>query len=130
MKTAMRLFNETPFQVKGHSGMLEPGQPFLTIVVKGTFALKDGAAAEALPPDEQPKLGPAVAFLDNDGNSLKTDNDMVPFKQRADCIFVGARGVRGLKRLLLGSVSSAVAMNAHCSVEIVHGDVPKAETPV
>ncbi|MBL9031851.1 MAG: universal stress protein [Phycisphaerae bacterium] len=38
----------------------------------------------------------------------------------ADCIFVGARGVRGLERLLLGSVSSAVAMSAPCSVEIVH----------
>jgi nucleotide-binding universal stress UspA family protein len=38
----------------------------------------------------------------------------------ADCVFVGARGVRGLERFLLGSVSAAVAMNAHCSVEIVH----------
>lgn len=38
----------------------------------------------------------------------------------ADCIFVGAKGVRGLERFLLGSVSTAVAMNAHCSVEIVH----------
>jgi nucleotide-binding universal stress UspA family protein len=38
----------------------------------------------------------------------------------ADCIFVGARGVRGIERLVLGSVSTAVAMNARCSVEIVH----------
>lgn len=38
----------------------------------------------------------------------------------ADCIFVGARGVRGFDRLLLGSVSSGVAMEAPCSVEIVH----------
>lgn len=38
----------------------------------------------------------------------------------ADCIFVGARGVRGVDRFLLGSVSAAVAMKAHCSVEIVH----------
>ena len=38
----------------------------------------------------------------------------------ADCIFLGARGVRGVERFLLGSVSTAVAMNAHCSVEIVH----------
>ena len=37
----------------------------------------------------------------------------------ADCIFVGARGTRGLERLLLGSVSSAVAARAHCSVEVV-----------
>jgi nucleotide-binding universal stress UspA family protein len=37
----------------------------------------------------------------------------------ADCIFVGARGTRGMDRLLLGSVSSAVAARAHCSVEVV-----------
>ena len=37
----------------------------------------------------------------------------------ADCIFVGARGTRGIDRLLLGSVSSAVAARADCSVEVV-----------
>jgi nucleotide-binding universal stress UspA family protein len=37
----------------------------------------------------------------------------------ADCIFVGAKGMRGVERLLLGSVSSAVSARAHCSVEIV-----------
>ena len=37
----------------------------------------------------------------------------------ADCIFLGARGTRGIDRLLLGSVSSAVAARAHCSVEVV-----------
>ena len=37
----------------------------------------------------------------------------------ADCIFVGAKGTRGIERLLLGSVSSAVSSRAHCSVEIV-----------
>jgi nucleotide-binding universal stress UspA family protein len=37
----------------------------------------------------------------------------------ADCIFVGARGIRGVDRLLLGSVSSAVSARAHCSVEVV-----------
>lgn len=44
----------------------------------------------------------------------------------ADCIFVGARGVRGLERFLLGSVSATVAMNAHCSVEIVQHRSPQA----
>ncbi|HYV11679.1 MAG TPA: universal stress protein [Pyrinomonadaceae bacterium] len=37
----------------------------------------------------------------------------------ADCIFVGARGTRGIDRLLLGSVSSALSARAHCSVEVV-----------
>jgi nucleotide-binding universal stress UspA family protein len=37
----------------------------------------------------------------------------------ADCIFVGAKGSRGIDRLLLGSVSSAVSARAHCSVEVV-----------
>jgi nucleotide-binding universal stress UspA family protein len=37
----------------------------------------------------------------------------------ADCLFVGARGLSRLERLLLGSVSTAVVTRAHCSVEIV-----------
>ncbi len=41
-------------------------------------------------------------------------------KWGADCIFVGPRGFSGaLDRLRLGSVSTAVATNAHCSVEVV-----------
>ena len=38
----------------------------------------------------------------------------------ADCLFVGARGLRRIERFLLGSVSTAVAARAHCSVEVVH----------
>ena len=37
----------------------------------------------------------------------------------ADCIFLGAKGTRGIERLMLGSVSSAVAARALCSVEVV-----------
>lgn len=37
----------------------------------------------------------------------------------ADCIFLGPKGSRGINRLLLGSVSSAVASRATSSVEIV-----------
>jgi nucleotide-binding universal stress UspA family protein len=37
----------------------------------------------------------------------------------ADSIFVGARGLNRLERLFLGSVSTAVASNARCSVEVV-----------
>ncbi|HSE99129.1 MAG TPA: universal stress protein, partial [Blastocatellia bacterium] len=40
-------------------------------------------------------------------------------KWGADTVFVGARGLRRIKRFLLGSVSAAVAARAHCSVEVV-----------
>ena len=43
----------------------------------------------------------------------------------ADSIFVGARGHGFLERFLLGSVSSALAARAHCSVEVVRTDQPK-----
>jgi nucleotide-binding universal stress UspA family protein len=38
---------------------------------------------------------------------------------QADCIFVGARGLRRIARFLLGSVSAGVAAQANCSVEVV-----------
>jgi len=38
---------------------------------------------------------------------------------QADSIFLGATGLRGLQRLLLGSVSSSVATAASCTVEVV-----------
>jgi nucleotide-binding universal stress UspA family protein len=37
---------------------------------------------------------------------------------KADCIFVGARGLTHLKRFFMGGVSTAVAARAHCSVEV------------
>ena len=46
----------------------------------------------------------------------------------ANCIFLGPKGTRGVDRLLLGSVSSAVAARAHCSVEVVRtGESKKNE---
>jgi nucleotide-binding universal stress UspA family protein len=46
----------------------------------------------------------------------------------ADCIFVGARGLRAIERFPLGGVSAAVAARAHCSVEVVRGGgSPKAK---
>ncbi len=43
----------------------------------------------------------------------------------ADCLVVGARGVTDLERLMLGSVSMAVAMRSPCTVEVIR-PVPRA----
>lgn len=49
-------------------------------------------------------------------------------KWDADLIVVGSHGRRGFKRFLLGSVSEAVAMNAHCSVVVVRGSARSKKT--
>jgi len=43
----------------------------------------------------------------------------------ADLIAVGSHGRRGMDRYLMGSVSEAVALHAHCSVEVVRGAAAK-----
>ena len=40
-------------------------------------------------------------------------------QEQAETIFLGARGLTGFERFMLGSISSAVAMQADCSVEVV-----------
>lgn len=45
----------------------------------------------------------------------------------ADLIGVGSHGRSGFDRWALGSVSESVAMNAHCSVEVVHLPVHREE---
>jgi nucleotide-binding universal stress UspA family protein len=42
---------------------------------------------------------------------------------QADCIVMGARGLTGIERFLIGSVSSDVAVRANCSVEVVRAKV-------
>jgi nucleotide-binding universal stress UspA family protein len=48
----------------------------------------------------------------------------------ADCIFVGARGLSRMERVLLGSVSGAVAERAGCAVEVIRPPQVQAPTRV
>lgn len=45
----------------------------------------------------------------------------------ADLIVLGSHGRTGLDRMLMGSVSEAVAIHAHCSVEVIRTQVPGAK---
>jgi len=44
----------------------------------------------------------------------------------ADLIVAGSHGLRGITRLLIGSVAEAVAMHAHCSVEVIRQRVTES----
>lgn len=81
------------------------------------------------------RLSKAAAAIRRDapGISVKTDllqgwpkDTIVEEAERwgADLIVVGSNGHGAFKRLFLGSVSLAVATNAHCSVEIVRCPEP------
>ena len=45
----------------------------------------------------------------------------------ADLVVVGSHGLHGFDRVLLGSVSEAVAMHGHCSVEVIRDSSPGGE---
>ncbi len=57
----------------------------------------------------------AVVHTGDPKNVLIAEAD----RWEADCIFVGAKGLSAIERLLVGSVSTAVAERAKCSVEVV-----------
>jgi hypothetical protein len=86
----MRVHNETGYQVGHALAMYTPERPFMTVVVKGTFRLVEGGPCVALPAAKQPKIGKMQNFMDRHGNSMKQPSDSVPFKARAECLFVGA----------------------------------------
>ncbi len=59
-----------------------------------------------------------------DSKALDGDPKRVLLKEAkewgADSVFVGTRGLTGHERMMLGSVSTALALHAPCAVEVVH----------
>lgn len=54
-------------------------------------------------------------------NGLPAD-ELIKASQGADMIVVGARGIGGFSRLVMGSVSTQVTHHAHCPVIVIPGD--------
>jgi len=54
-------------------------------------------------------------LLDGPKNVIIDEADKIG----ADLIVVGSHGHRGVERFMLGSVSEAVALHAHCSVDVI-----------
>jgi nucleotide-binding universal stress UspA family protein len=68
----------------------------------------------------------AVAHHGGQSVTVRTVNgvpadELIKASEGADLLVVGARGVGGFRRLVMGSVSSQVSHHAHCPVVIVPG---------
>lgn len=76
-------------------------------------------AAKAAADDLQRAGGSAVPVLRQGSPKRVLIDEAAAWS--ADCVFVGAHGVRGSERPATGSVATAVAMRATCSVEVIRG---------
>jgi nucleotide-binding universal stress UspA family protein len=83
---------------------------------KARAAVDEAVSALEAREDKALKVTPEVAS----GSAKKVIVDVAE-EWGADLIVVGSHGYPALKRLLLGSVSQALALHAPCSVEIVRG---------
>ncbi len=84
----MDVVNDTGLQIAWLPGKVRPPQDSLTLIVKGSFRLTPGQAAELDADDQPPPTGPA--FHDDDPErSPRYETDFAFFKPRADLLLVG-----------------------------------------
>jgi nucleotide-binding universal stress UspA family protein len=106
-------------------------------------SLQDASRVEALGLEHEALIGAAKKELESEAADLRTQltNSKIScgvgqgdprevilqaaFAMQADLIVMGSHGRTGLEKLLIGSVSQAIASQAECSVAVVRGLVPK-----
>lgn len=90
-----------------------------TLALRGGHAAQPShMAADACATLERAGLAAVATLLPGDPKRVILEQAE---SWEADCVFVGARGLRAIGRFLLGSVSTSVASRAGCSVEVVRG---------
>jgi len=98
------------------------GSEFMVLTVEEPWVTKPSSVVLNIESAEQvlisAGLKPTVAVVSGKPSGVILNEAK---KWNADLIVVGSHGRHGFKRFLLGSVSEAVAMNAHCSVVVARG---------
>lgn len=80
--------------------------------------LRHGQDVVARTEEELSKAGFHAQTIVEEGDPMEKIIDCAA-EWKADLIFIGSHGRKGLDRFLMGSVSEDVARNAPCSVEVV-----------
>ena len=115
--TEVRVVTALDARLLGSVMWIDPAWAAATHIDDGddTRTILRGRVEEAA--DELRGTGLAVTTLVADGDPKRVLVDEA--ERWAHVIFLGARGHTRAKRILLGSVSAAVAARARCSVEVV-----------
>jgi len=105
----------SPFTLLATHYFVHPGSvAFIDYADEGALAQKIvDAAAEKL---RAAGINASPVVKEGDPKQVLVDEAQ---EWEANCIFLGAKGARGVERFLIGSVSASVAARAHCSVEVV-----------
>jgi nucleotide-binding universal stress UspA family protein len=86
-------------------------------IIRDALKIVESATqAESILLDSEMVAGPTVATL-------------IDLSKEAETIVVGSRGLNGLRRLLLTSVSSGLVHHAHCPVAVIHDEDPLMSHP-
>ncbi|MGO1077496.1 DUF2169 family type VI secretion system accessory protein [Inquilinus sp. CA228] len=84
----MRIIKDVPFEFLPLPSKVIPPQQSLTLIVKGTFDLKNGAICT--PAAKQREISGDTPYLDDIGRSLAWASDLAPFKPRTDVYVIGS----------------------------------------
>lgn len=84
----MRIIKDTSFEFMPLPSKVSPPQQSLTLIVKGTFDITDGATCT--PSEKQRKISGDETYLDDIGRSLAWASDLAPFKPRTDVHVIGS----------------------------------------
>jgi nucleotide-binding universal stress UspA family protein len=111
-KTALTVVAVTPAaaSIWGITGQLDPSEETQEKVQHAAQEIVDKAVAR--------HGGQSVTVRTVSGVPA---DELIKASKGADLLVVGARGVGGFRRLMMGSVSSQVSHHAHCPVVIVPG---------